>query len=245
MKKFIVFSVLFVFFFSIASVIACGPPTLNVELKTNASFFAEITSIDSNSACLESITHYANCTNENDLTCQRYNYTECLRYKTITKEIKFNCNNIVFESYQIINKSFVLELLNSGKEACGLNNEDIDILSEFIFNGYSVKEQNDDEYSDFLSYIKAYNQNSSNKCQEYDAVYHKRIFTGYHKQDKFPDSNGLCNIMKRCGGSVSLNMIWNDLSFFNNNGKKPIYFIAGIIILILLILIYQTWRVKK
>lgn len=142
-------------------------------------------------------------------------------------------NNIFFEGgYR--NESAVLEQLNMNKDLAGLSDEDIQILKDFIINGYSVKEQTDDEYNLFLEEAEKANAEAPSNCPVYGAVSHKGRWTGYIWTGNVVNDVGMCGPKERCAGALA-NIIWNDLKENVGNVKSyaVYYWIIGALVVIM------------
>ncbi len=105
----------------------------------------------------------------------------------------------------------VLSKLRADKERCGLNESDTAILTDYVLNGYSIKEATDEEYQVFLQETKRANARLPKDCLAYEAVSHRGRWTGcvetgllYHL--------GECLTPKCVGASVQIR--WNDLPDF-------------------------------
>jgi hypothetical protein len=129
-------------------------------------------------------------------------------------ETKSNCE-ISFEpraneTYVWKNETYVLEILNARSKECLLDENDIQILKDFVINGYSVKEQTDEEYRAFFEAAKEANEGRPENCLAYEAIHRNDSWTGYVRTGLLYQ-NGEC-IAPECGGG-SANIIWNDLEY--------------------------------
>lgn len=102
--------------------------------------------------------------------------------------------------------------LESEKEHCGLNidNEDIEIIKNFVVNGYSVKEQTGEEYDSFLEEVRLVNKSRPENCLAYLAVYKKEKWTGYIGTGYTYTKDGRC-LVTTCSQAVA-NVLLNDLT---------------------------------
>ncbi len=124
---------------------------------------------------------------------------------------EYQVNKIFFGLDEYRNETLVIKRLNSLKEACNFSASDISILTAFITNGYSVKEQNSTEYSAFLQQVEQANQKRHADCQAYLAVSKKEKWTGYIQSGlDYDEKSGACSASK-CSGAIA-NLLWNDLS---------------------------------
>ena len=119
-----------------------------------------------------------------------------------------NREKIFFVEYK--NETAVLYQLNEVNSQCNcLRDEDIEIIKSFIMNGYSVKEQTNDEYNLFLEEVRNANKGRPESCLAYLAVHRNDSWTGYVKTG-YMYENGKC-IAATCSGAVA-NLLWNDLN---------------------------------
>lgn len=141
----------------------------------------------------------------------------------------------------------VLSYLNQNKDKCSIQNSEISDLKDFIINGYSVKEQSQEEYLLFLE--EAEELSNKTGCSEYYlAVARKGRFTGYVLAYKSGGINGTICPAPSCK-SVSANIIWNDLNTNQTiteiaevkTSKLPYFILSIIIILIIILLILRKF----
>lgn len=168
-----------------------------------------------------------------------------------------NREKIFFVEYK--NETAVLYQLNEVNSQCNcLRDEDIEIIKSFIMNGYSVKEQTNDEYNFFLEKVRNANKGRPESCLAYLAVHRNDSWTGYVKTG-YMYENGKC-IAATCSGAVA-NLLWNDLNNTEEQkgreGKEKIekqqnsyciiiaVIIAIIIILLVSIILNKRWRNNK
>ena len=149
-----------------------------------------------------------------------------------------NCN-VQFRFEDSRNESAVLNILNEKKSSCNLNNEDISILKDYVINGYSVKEQTDEEYALFLQEANKANFGRPDDCLDYQAIYHMGRWTGYIKTGYHYDAIGGCAV-PLCGGSPSTNIKWNDLT----SSQSP-YFFIFLLILLFVIVVAFVYKIRK
>ena len=148
------------------------------------------------------------------------------------------------------NETHMLNFLEAEKNRCGFNENDIEIIKDFIINGYSVKEQTDNEYNDFFEMAEKANEGRPENCLAYLAVYRNSSWTGYIKTGYAYGGDDSCAAMS-CSG-VSANVLWNELEYIPPPGDTGIgaqsytfYYILAIIIIILSILFFAIKLRKK
>jgi hypothetical protein len=168
----------------------------------------------------------------------------CISFPQIKTKSNINIG-LDYDNYN--NYSAITELLNSKKTILNLSDSDMTILSEFVINGYSVKEQTDEEYVIFLEEAEKQNNITPEGCgvSYYNAVTHNGRWTGYILSEKYPTNMDWDNCpQSNCiGGGAVTNIIWNDLVPKNteaNDYSKYYYFGAVILIVILVFLILKT-----
>ena len=61
-------------------------------------------------------------------------------------------------------ESAVLNQLNEINIQCNCLTDDIEIIKDYVMNGYSVKEQTDEEYNLFLEEVKKANEGRLKDC---------------------------------------------------------------------------------
>lgn len=134
----------------------------------------------------------------------------CISYPTIETQ---NGNFSVGE----YNETKIIEALNYYKtnyNKFNLDDNDLIILTNFIKNGYSVKEQTDEEYQVFLKSAKK--KNKGWWCGNYyNAVARKGDWTGYiigqRERTIFWIPCPKVTLFKNCAAGYS-NIVWNDLA---------------------------------
>lgn len=159
------------------------------------------------------------------------------------------CNKVWFDLGEYGNETLVINRLNSLKEGCGFSTSDVSFLTEFVINGYSVKEQNDQEYEIFLQEANQSNQGRPNDCLDYLATSHKDRWTGFIRSGR-DYRNGEC-IRYKCS-NVFVNIIWNDLLPIGNNlndsankqDYSKYYYFGAVIVIIFLIILIIKFRKK-
>jgi hypothetical protein len=161
-------------------------------------------------------------------------------------ETKNNCE-ISFERWT--NETYVLEILNARSKECLLDENDIQILKDFVINGYSVKEQTDEEYRAFFETVKKANEGRPENCLAYEAIHRNDSWTGYVRTGLLYQ-NGEC-IAAKCGGG-SANIIWNDLEYgisetpLVNQITSNFYLMAFLALVVLVsIFLYVKRKSKK
>lgn len=157
---------------------------------------------------------------------------------------KNNCTLAVVDFADYRNETVILGILNNQKESCGFNSGDINIIKDFIINGYSVNEQTLNEYQRFLKEVKVQN-NKSGCTAYYPAVTHIGGWTGYILDSRVKDEFGNDCPLPDCTGA-SIKIIWNDLLPTVNSKQdysKYYYWVVLGVVFILLILIMKI--IKK
>ncbi len=129
----------------------------------------------------------------------------CVSYPLV--ETKNGCS-IQFDKNEYRNSTSVMKKLNEMKSDCGLSDTDIFTLNFFVINGYSVKQQNKNEYKTFLGNAEKSNAERPSSCFAYEAVFNKNGWTGYIESGKeYEDEE--C-VEDKCVGAIT-NLLWNDL----------------------------------
>ena len=126
-------------------------------------------------------------------------------------EFKKECPYSHFEFYN--DNESISEQINRIQNECNisLTNDDIEIIRDFITNGYSIKEQTQEEYNQFLETANEANNGRPEECLAYKAVsYNGERWTGYIRTGYAFSETGGCAV-PLCGGSPNINIIWNDL----------------------------------
>lgn len=141
--------------------------------------------------------------------------------------------------FSLNNETHIFNFINEKKEECNFSEEDVNILTDFISNGYSVIEQDEEEYKIFLDEANKANKERPEFCLAYEAVAHRGRWTGLQTGSMYV--NGSC-VRALCGGGLK-NIIWNDL-------KKQVYIslwikIVGLVILACVILFILLQFRKK
>jgi len=92
-----------------------------------------------------------------------------------------------------------------------LTDIDIEIITEFITNGYSVIRHTDAEYNEFLENAISVNEDK-NTCDYYSAVAHRNGWTGYAFGINANKTLGCLDQQIRTScGAVKVNILWNEL----------------------------------
>jgi len=123
-----------------------------------------------------------------------------------------------------------------------LNNAEIEIITEFIVNGYSVEEMTQEEYQVFLIRAKQINNDPKN-CDLYRAIVYKGRWAAYILDRK---QNQYCPVIK-CPTMV-FNVLWNDLATEKEQKKfqfQYLFYLILSILIILMIVLFLKIRKKK
>jgi len=149
-------------------------------------------------------------------------------------------NKSCFIQFYLKNETELNNILKDKKEICGLNEEDLMIIKDYVLNGYQVKEQTEEEYASFLKEASQANNLRPKDCLVYSAVSHKGRWTGYMETgNAYSTKTKMCAASECLGGSG--NIIWNDLQlkneFWSINNIAYVLIITAIIIVIGLILL--------
>lgn len=158
----------------------------------------------------------------------------CFDYRT---EVSFSCKEVMF--IENLNNSLIGDKSDIFKEACNLTDSDIAILKDFVSNGYSVNEQNEEEYSIFLKEANRANEWRPSSCLAYLAVSHKGRWTGFLKGNDY--KTGKC-LVEKCGGAGYVRAVWNDLSITK---RTYAYIFVPIIAVVLVTVLVLTFKRKK
>jgi len=130
---------------------------------------------------------------------------ECSNYGTIYVPSNFE------------NKTTIIERLQQYKNynyPCGtisLTDNDVEIIADFLSNGYSVLKQTQEEYQSFLKNANEVNNNLST-CDYYSAVAYRDGWVGYSFSDESDKTQACVQAPRRLCGGGSINVLWNDLS---------------------------------
>ncbi|MFQ6010518.1 MAG: hypothetical protein ACE5J7_05390, partial [Candidatus Aenigmatarchaeota archaeon] len=106
-------------------------------------------------------------------------------------------------------ESEVDAVLASQKDICELADQDIQVIKEFVMNGYSVIEQTDEQYAVFLEQANTANSGRPDDCLAYEAVAHRGRWTGYLETGYAYDSEYGCAV-PLCT-NIAYSAKWNDL----------------------------------
>lgn len=160
----------------------------------------------------------------------------CNPYRSKT----ISCSNAWFDE-ELRNEFLFADKFDILKDVCGLTDSDVSILKDYISNGYTVKEQTDEEYSLFLNEANKANEWRPNTCLDYVAVSHRGKWTGFMRSG-IEYRNGQCLITK-CGsfGGVS-KIIWNDLPSLTK--RTYAYIIVPILAISLIVFLVLRFRKK-
>ncbi len=128
-----------------------------------------------------------------------------------------------------------------------LSDEDIEIIADFLSNGYSVIKQTDQEYAEFLKNASKVNSDLST-CDYYYAVAHRGNWTGFVFSE-FSNKTKECSLMPRpyCA-PVMVNIVWNDLENFSNaseNHKTTSNTVFVLLIVLALLMIAVVVLLRK
>ena len=124
-----------------------------------------------------------------------------------------------------------------------LDEEDMRILMGYISSGYSVKEQTQEEYAQFLQQANDENAKRPSDCQAYLAVAHEGRWTGYVATGYVYQPEWGCAAMK-CG-TGAFDIKWNDLKdLIQSPVRLSLYPFLGIV-LIAGIVLYMALKKRK
>ncbi len=135
-----------------------------------------------------------------------------------------------------------------------LTDNDIEIIADFLANGYSVIRQTEDEYKTFLENAIAVNNNLST-CDYYFAVARRGNWTGYIFSHESSKTLACERAPRPKCANVFTNIIWNDLPAAPPTGPKAqpsmqleqlnyLYFIVSLVILSMVI-VFLILRFRK
>jgi len=130
-----------------------------------------------------------------------------------SEDVDNQANIMSFYENTYNNETAVIDQLNEINNQCTcLTDDDINIIKEYIMNGYSVKEQTEEEYSLFLEEARKANEERPEDCLAYGALHHRNGWTGYtHSGAEYDKELGQCIVPLCGGGSPQINAEWNDL----------------------------------
>ena len=116
-------------------------------------------------------------------------------------------------SYNVHNESEIITLLNNKTAECSFSSVDFGILKDFLTNGYTVREQTDEEYASFLEQVIIDNEKEGCAFAKYKAIFHKGKWTGTINDASVDESGEGCPV-PTCGimASILPNIVWNDLN---------------------------------
>ena len=122
-------------------------------------------------------------------------------------------------------------------------------LKEYVENGYSIKEQTNSDYQNFLEEVKRVN--AEKECGKYyKAVARKGAWTIYVVDYREKDESGKsCPQPNADCASAGYNIIWDDLFTKNeriqSNNYWQIFYSFLIVIVLVLIILFFIYRKKN
>ena len=117
-----------------------------------------------------------------------------------------NGESIFFSVYS--NESSIRSTLSSSSEKLNLSAQDIDTITGYVLNYYSVKQQTREGYQDFFDEAVRLNSLRPEDCPVYLAVSFNNGWTGYSRSGMIFSENE-CNDVSDTPPAP--NLIWNDL----------------------------------
>jgi hypothetical protein len=107
--------------------------------------------------------------------------------------------------------------LHLEQERCGLTEEDLAVLTDFVRDGYSVREQAEEWDRAFLKSAEDANADRPADCLAYRAVARKGRWTGYVETGFLYDATRGCSVPK-CA-STTVHIRWNELEASPATGR--------------------------